>query len=80
MHAFLNGGQLSSLPLTLSSAKPSTLLHETLLRPSTSAGVGLMYEQGALRLELNAGMPLSAARGDGSRKGVQLGVGISFLG
>lgn len=50
-----------------------------LLQPSSSAGLGLMYRQGALRIELNAGLPLTARIGDGTRKGLQLGLGISFL-
>lgn len=67
LHAFWNAGQLGHLT-------PSTLT-----QPSTSAGFGLMYTQGPLRLELNTGMPLTARKRDGLSKGFQIGIGISFL-
>lgn len=47
--------------------------------PTITAGIGLVYTQGALRAELNAGAPLASRRSDGTRKGLQLGVGVSFL-
>ncbi|EPQ27552.1 uncharacterized protein PFL1_05090 [Pseudozyma flocculosa PF-1] len=75
MHAFANAGQLVQLDM----AKPVSASLSPLLQPSVSAGVGLVYLQGPLRVELNAGLPLAARRSDSIRKGLQLGVGISFL-
>ena len=53
----------------------STLLHE----PALSAGFGLMYRHAVVRLEFNLGMPIAAHKGDGVRKGFQLGLGLHFL-
>ncbi|CAO1635628.1 unnamed protein product [Parajaminaea phylloscopi] len=90
IHTFFNAGQLAAPPSSLGpESSPSTsqwkrdlqdAAKDVLLRPSSSAGVGLLYTQGPLRLELNAGMPLTAVRGDGVRKGLQVGIGIDFLG
>lgn len=74
LHTFVNAGQMCQLPHNY----PGLGLRE-LAEPSTSAGVGLVYMQGQLRVELNAGVPLTARRGDGMRKGLQLGIGIDFL-
>lgn len=68
LHAFANAGQLAH------AAAPSELL-----APSASVGGGLLFQQGALRLELNFGVPLAARESDGLRKGFQFGVGISYL-
>lgn len=68
-HAFLNAGQLAH-----ATARPTELL-----TPSVSAGGGLLFQQGAVRLELNFGVPLAARQSDGLRKGFQFGVGISYL-
>lgn len=75
IHGFFNAGQLAD-PIFAGREALETLVS----RPSSSAGLGLLYTQGPLRLELNAGMPLTAVRGDGVRKGLQLGIGIDFLG
>ena len=50
-----------------------------LTQPSASTGFGLLFQQGPVRLELNFGLPLLARRGDGARKGIQFGVGLSYL-
>ncbi|WFD34715.1 hypothetical protein MCUN1_001559 [Malassezia cuniculi] len=68
LHAFLNAGQLAN-----------ALAPTDLLQPSVSAGGGLLFQQGTLRLELNFGVPLAARKSDGLRKGFQFGVGISYL-
>ncbi|KAJ7089333.1 surface antigen-domain-containing protein [Mycena belliarum] len=70
-HAWINAGRLDSL----SAESLSTLV----TRPSVSAGVGLSYAFGPVRLELNFGVPLLASKGDGARRGVQLCVGAEFL-
>ena len=50
-----------------------------LAQPSVSAGFGVLFQQGPVRLELNFGLPLVARVGDGIRKGLQFGIGIDFL-
>ncbi|KAI0408521.1 outer membrane protein, OMP85 family [Xylaria palmicola] len=47
--------------------------------PSIAAGVGLVYAHPVARLELNFSLPLVTRLGEESRKGLQVGVGISFL-
>jgi len=44
-----------------------------------SAGVGLIYLFDPVRAELNFGVPLAARASDGTRKGVQVGIGLEFL-
>ncbi|KAL2162344.1 hypothetical protein VTH06DRAFT_7257 [Thermothelomyces fergusii] len=47
--------------------------------PSLAAGVGLVYAHPVARFELNFSLPLVLRRGEEGRKGLQVGVGISFL-
>lgn len=47
--------------------------------PSVAAGIGLVYAHDIARFELNFSLPLVARRGEESRKGLQVGVGINFL-
>ncbi|KAI1408645.1 outer membrane protein, OMP85 family [Hypoxylon sp. FL1857] len=47
--------------------------------PSIAAGVGLVYAHPVARFELNFSLPLVMRRGEDARKGLQVGVGISFL-
>lgn len=47
--------------------------------PSAAAGIGLVYAHDVARFELNFSLPLVARRGEEARKGLQVGVGISFL-
>lgn len=47
--------------------------------PSIAAGVGLVYAHPVARFELNFSLPLVQRRGEESRKGLQVGVGINFL-
>ncbi|PWN25680.1 hypothetical protein BDZ90DRAFT_281493 [Jaminaea rosea] len=75
VHAFLNAGQVAGG----ASSRGQSLLSAA-REPSMSAGMGLAYTQGPLRVEVNAGMPITSRRGDGQRKGVQFGIGIDFLG
>mgnify|MGYP006948644943 FL=1 len=42
-------------------------------------GLGLLFQQGPVRLELNFGLPVLARRSDGTRKGLQFGIGLEFL-
>ncbi|KAI0129819.1 outer membrane protein, OMP85 family [Xylariales sp. AK1849] len=47
--------------------------------PSLAAGVGLVYAHPVARFELNFSLPLVLRRGEESRKGLSVGVGINFL-
>ncbi|KAL1890950.1 hypothetical protein Sste5346_007947 [Sporothrix stenoceras] len=47
--------------------------------PSTAVGFGLVYAHPVARFELNFSLPLVMRRGEESRKGLQVGVGINFL-
>ncbi|KAI5856136.1 outer membrane protein, OMP85 family [Durotheca rogersii] len=47
--------------------------------PSIAAGVGLVYAHPMARFELNFSLPLVMRRGEDTRKGLQIGVGINFL-
>ncbi|KAJ5108783.1 SAM50-like protein [Penicillium angulare] len=89
LQAFLNGGRL--LPLRTSQkttpttggevqdAVVSTISDLQNGLPSISAGVGLVYAHPAARFELNFALPLVLRKGEEGRKGLQLGIGISFL-
>jgi|SRR6267154_1604825 len=80
-HAFLNAGQLEPLQRRedgVGSSMRSTI-SAALSQPSVSAGVGLIYHFDPVRVELNFGVPLAARASDGTRKGVQVGIGLEFL-
>ncbi|KAL9083823.1 MAG: hypothetical protein Q9159_005547 [Coniocarpon cinnabarinum] len=47
--------------------------------PSVAAGLGVVYAMPVARFELNFSLPLVVRRGEEARKGLSLGVGISFL-
>jgi outer membrane protein insertion porin family len=85
-HAFLNAGQLESFRWradTRTGTDAGSTLRSTvaaaLTQPSVSAGVGLIYIFDPVRVELNFGVPLAARASDGTRKGVQVGIGLEFL-
>ena len=44
-----------------------------------SAGLGLIYLFDPVRVEMNFGLPIVTSKSDGTRKGVQVGVGLEFL-
>lgn len=73
--SFINGG--SVLPMNYNDVQ-GTLL-DTVLRPSVAAGFGLTYRHPVARFELNVTFPLIAKQYEGTRKGLQFGVGLSFL-
>ncbi|KAI1798397.1 surface antigen-domain-containing protein [Ganoderma leucocontextum] len=75
-HLFLNAGRLDIMD------KSRPLLDNVLSsisKPSISAGVGLVYKLDPVRVEVNFGVPLVASKGDGVRKGFQVGIGLDFL-
>ncbi|GIK07905.1 hypothetical protein Aspvir_003575 [Aspergillus viridinutans] len=89
LQAFVNGGRL--LPLrTLqkeaptNSAEVKDAMTATISElgnglPSVAAGIGLVYAHPVARFELNFSLPLVLRKGEEGRKGLQLGIGISFL-
>ncbi|BFZ60809.1 hypothetical protein YB2330_001861 [Saitoella coloradoensis] len=77
---FLNGGSLLALD---PSRSVSQTLVEIVTRPSVSTGVGLVWAGETfgqpLKVEANFVLPILARRGEGVRKGVQVGVGLEFM-
>lgn len=65
-HSFVNAGQL-------------VLNWKSSFEPSVGCGVGILYNHPMARFELNVVAPLVAHRRDGMRKGIQFGIGVSFL-
>lgn len=63
---FVNGGFLSSDPKIIGA-------------PSLTAGIGLVYRAPMARFELNFSLPLVVRANESPRKGIQFGVGFSFL-
>jgi outer membrane protein insertion porin family len=80
-HAFLNAGQLEPLRRHEDGVGSSlrSSISGALTQPSVSTGVGLIYHFDPVRVELNFGVPLAARISDGTRKGVQVGIGLEFL-
>ena len=74
-HYFVNAGRL----INLGHSKSHTALQNLLRQPSVSAGFGIMYRHPAARIELNVVMPIAASRSDSVRKGIEVGIGASFL-
>lgn len=95
LQAFINGGRLVALrdvAKTRSSGSGENMssreVRDTVGQafrelgdglPSIAAGVGVVYALPVARFELNFSLPLVMRRGEQARKGLQLGVGISFL-
>jgi outer membrane protein insertion porin family len=69
---FLNSGSLLMLG-------NDNTFSELFCKPSISTGFGLIYRHPVARFELNFTLPLVARRNEGIRKGLQFGVGLSFL-
>jgi outer membrane protein insertion porin family len=72
---FLAGG--SVLPLDRSNLAGS--IKSLVAEPSIATGIGLAYLHQVARFELNLTMPLVSHRLEGTRKGLQFGIGISFM-
>ncbi|EAS29788.3 mitochondrial outer membrane protein [Coccidioides immitis RS] len=89
LQAFVNAGRLLALktpqgasptsPQEVRESVASTLSELANGLPSTAAGVGLVYAHPVARFELNFSLPLVLRKGEEGRKGLQLGIGISFL-
>jgi outer membrane protein insertion porin family len=86
---FANGGRLLSLKQAsgrggMSSKAVQKSVYRTVTElvnglPSMAAGFGLVYAHPVARFELNFSLPLILRKGEEGRKGLQFGVGISFL-
>ncbi|KIK65641.1 hypothetical protein GYMLUDRAFT_39139 [Collybiopsis luxurians FD-317 M1] len=75
-HVFLDAGRLDAIDKSRTFGEN---IKNTMSKPSVSAGVGLIYKFDPIRLEVNFGLPLVASKSDGTRKGIQVGVGLEFL-
>lgn len=73
---YLNFGKLASLNSQNSTKDLLTLFSKGY---SLSAGFGILYNHPMARFELNFGLPILAHANDQIRKGIQYGVGVSFL-
>ncbi|GAA5990706.1 hypothetical protein JCM11641_008471 [Rhodosporidiobolus odoratus] len=71
VHAWVNAGKL------IPTATPYSTLFTT--PPSLTAGLGILYRHSLVRIEANLGLPIVAHRGEGAVKGLQFGLGLSFL-
>ncbi|TCD68158.1 hypothetical protein EIP91_011436 [Steccherinum ochraceum] len=76
LQGYLNAGRLDNLD---KSKTPEEIIKSAFTQPSISAGVGMVYKLDPVRVEVNFGVPLVVSKGDGSRKGIQVGVGVDFL-
>lgn len=75
-HNFLNFGKL--LPFN-SNKSTKQLVKDITTNHSVSYGFGILYNHPMARFELNFVLPLAAHERDYIRKGLQYGIGISFL-
>lgn len=74
LHTWVNVGRLQDHNQDVRST-----MHTLLTRPSVSAGLGLVYRLDPIRVEANVAFPLVAARGEGLRRGIQVGIGLEML-
>lgn len=76
LHNFFNFGKL--LPID-SSKGVGELARDITREFSASYGFGILYDHPMARFELNFVLPLAVHERDSTRKGIQYGIGISFL-
>lgn len=82
LQLFANAGRLLALKDTGKGTQSnvySTVAQLTDGVPSLAAGVGLVYAHPVARFELNFTLPFVLRRGEEGRKGLQFGVGMSFM-
>lgn len=75
IHSFLNFGKLVPLDKT----RMGSLAKQFSKNYSVSFGTGILYNHPMARFELNICLPLVVNERDGVRKGLQYGIGMSFL-
>ncbi|KAG7697642.1 hypothetical protein KL930_000303 [Ogataea haglerorum] len=73
LHYFLNSGRLINLDTS------RTGLFSLFNQLNTTAGFGIVYAHPAARFEFNFTLPIAIHNGDEVRKGIQYGIGLSFL-
>lgn len=76
-HTFFNYGKLVAVDSTKISVK--NLVLDFSKQFSASCGTGILYDHPMARFELNITMPLAIHANDAARKGIQYGIGASFL-
>lgn len=76
IHNFINCGRLAKLNKYQGIADN---LKQLLHSHSVSYGIGILFNHPMARFELNVVVPLVAHETDSVRKGIQYGIGISFL-
>ncbi|CAM9019800.1 unnamed protein product [Wickerhamomyces anomalus] len=76
LHSFVNFGRL--IPLDKNEHISHTV-KELLSEPSIGAGFGLVFKHPVARFELNFVLPVTAHENDSSRKGLQYGIGLTFM-
>ncbi|KAL7276724.1 hypothetical protein RUND412_000261 [Rhizina undulata] len=80
LQAFVNGGRVVGAQGTDTNEGVKNGLRDLVKElPSVAAGVGLVYLHEVARLELNFCLPVVKRDEEAARKGLQFGVGISFL-
>ncbi|KAG5725897.1 SAM50-like protein SpAC17C9.06 [Termitomyces sp. T112] len=75
-HVWLNAGRLDAID---QSRPLLDSFRSTFTNPSVSVGVGMIYRFEPVRVEVNFGVPLITSKSDGSRRGLQVGMGLEFL-
>ncbi|CAK9439173.1 uncharacterized protein LODBEIA_P33970 [Lodderomyces beijingensis] len=76
IHNFLNWGKIVTLDRQVGLAENFKKLSQS---HCLSYGFGILYNHPMARFELNFVLPLIANEGDSIRKGIQYGIGVSFL-
>jgi outer membrane protein insertion porin family len=92
LQAFINGGRLLALKSRPSKESDGVLDGKTIKEgfqrtfadmkkdlPSAAAGLGLVYAHPMARFELNFTLPLVMREHEQARKGIQFGIGVTFL-
>ncbi|CAK5272859.1 unnamed protein product [Mycena citricolor] len=75
-HLWVNAGRLDNYDKNRSAVEN---VKDLVTRPAVSVGLGLVYDYNPIRLELNFGLPVAASQSDGTRRGLQVGMGLEFL-
>jgi len=81
-HVFVNAGRLGSWTDTSEGSESGGVagaFKKMVAEPSCTVGWGLMYRHSLVRVEANVGVPLAAGGQEGAIKGLQFGLGFSFL-
>lgn len=77
LHGFLNAGNLANIDK--SAFRDPITIGNFMAQPSISTGFGLVYKHPVARFELNFVVPVIQHASDQTRKGIQYGIGLSFM-